>query len=105
MLKKSIFLLLMVFFIIFSISAQAGISDKFLKKNELLQITELAIQQNIDIKKWSMYIREPVIQYGKIKDIRIKIREIQAAEKGFTWTKEQFKGDHYKIIGKEKTSF
>ena len=102
MLKKSIFLLLMVFFIIFSISAQAGIADKFLKKNELLQITELAIQQNIDIKKWSMYIREPVIQYGKIKDIRIKIREIQAAEKGFTWTKEQFKGDHYKIIGKRK---
>ena len=47
-----------------------------------------------------MYIRKPVIQYGNIKDIKIKIREIQTAEKGFTWSKEQFNGDHYKIIGK-----
>ena len=57
MLKKSIFLLLMVFVITFSISAQAGISDKFLKKNELLQITELAIQQNIDKKMVDVYKR------------------------------------------------
>ena len=100
MLKKVKFLLLMVSFIIFYISIQPVIADKLLEQNELMQITEVATDQNINIKKWSMYIRKPIAQYGNIKDVKIKIREIQTTEKGFIWSKEQFNEDHYKIIGK-----
>ena len=32
----------------------------------------------------------------------MEINNIQANEEGFTWTKELFQGDNYKIIGKRK---
>lgn len=100
--KSNLVLLLCSIFVIsvFINEANAFFNDN----NELIQITEIAKQQKIEIDRWSMYIKEPITEYTNTNDIKNRIMEIKNVEKGFKWTKAQFKGDHYKIIGERKSS-
>lgn len=95
--KKQNFLLLVCMvsvILIFIKEVKAEIND-----NEIVQMTEIAKQQNIKINKWSMFIKEPIATYNSLSVINKKIKEVKTEEKGYTWTKAQFKEDHYKIIG------
>ena len=71
----------------------------FFDENEIVQITEIAKQQNIEINKWSMYIKEPIKEYTTKNDINKIIMEIKKSETGYNWVMNQFKEDHFKIIG------
>lgn len=89
---------------IFVISVFIKEAKAFFNDNELIQITEIAEQQNIEIDKWSMYIKEPITEYTDKIDLIKRIMEIKKVETGYKWTKTQFKEDHYKIIGERKSS-
>lgn len=100
--KKSnlVLLLVSIFVISFFINEAKALDNE----NELIQITEIAKQKNIKIDKWSMFIKEPSIEYANTIDFKKRIMEIKNVETGFNWTKTQFKEDHYKIIGEKKSS-
>jgi len=101
--KKSnlVFLLCSIFVIsVFIKEAKAFLNYN----NELMQITEIAKQHNIEIDKWSMYIKEPITEYTNTIDINKRIKEIKSVEREFKWTKTQFKEGHYKIIGERESS-
>ncbi|MBF0706549.1 YwmB family TATA-box binding protein (plasmid) [Alkalihalobacillus hwajinpoensis] len=76
----------------------------FFDENEIVQITEIAQQQNIEINKWSMYIKEPIKEYNTKNDIKKIIMEIKKSETGYKWVMHQFKEDHFKIIGERISS-
>ncbi|USK62455.1 YwmB family TATA-box binding protein [Peribacillus asahii] len=102
MLKKSMSAIFIAILFTVSILINGEKVDSFFNKNELLEITDVAKQQNIEIKRWSMYIKKPIVQYDRIENVKNKIDNIQEEEDGFTWTKEQFQDDYYKIIGQKK---
>lgn len=101
--KKSNLLILICIVSIISIFIKEAKASN-INDNELMQITEVANQQNIEIDKWSMYIKEPITKYDNLLDIKNRIEEIKAKEKGYTWTKLHFNEDHYKITGERKNS-
>lgn len=96
--------LLLLLCSIFVISVFIKEAKAFFHENELIKITEIAKQQNIEIDKWSMYIKEPITEYTNTLEINKRIMEIKKVETGYKWTKTQFKEDHYKIIGERKSS-
>lgn len=78
------------------------VKASFFNDNELVQITDIAKKHKIKIKKWSLFIKEPIVKYENLVEIENKIEIIKVKEKGYTWTKPQFNKDHYKIVGEKK---
>ncbi|PKG25252.1 YwmB family TATA-box binding protein [Niallia nealsonii] len=99
--KKVNLILLCGLFVTFLFIKEA---KAFFNNNELVQITEIAKEQNIKLDKWSMYIKEPIQKYNNIKDIKKRITKIKNEETGYNWSKVESEEDHYTIIGERKTS-
>ncbi|MBT2758781.1 YwmB family TATA-box binding protein [Mesobacillus foraminis] len=68
--------------------------------NELLQITDVAKEQNINIQSWAMYIKQPIKEYQKVEDVKKQIEQFKQEYNGFFWDRQEDKGDHYVITGK-----
>ncbi|UOQ93969.1 YwmB family TATA-box binding protein [Halobacillus shinanisalinarum] len=69
------------------------------KPIEILEITEKAEEADIEIASWSMAIKESIVAFDSIESVRNRVKEIKSREQGFEWSEEQFKGNHYKMVG------
>ncbi|MBT2758005.1 YwmB family TATA-box binding protein [Mesobacillus foraminis] len=100
MYQKFIYTILLVAIISVSNILHTGASQHIDTKNELLQMTDVANEQGIKIKSWSMYVKQPMTEYQKVKDVKKRIEEIKEEYNEFSWSKQENKGDNYIITGK-----
>ncbi|MDE5054154.1 YwmB family TATA-box binding protein [Niallia taxi] len=99
--KKTI-LMVICFLLLVTITTKE--TKAFYEDNELSQITKIAVQNNIQVNTWSMYIKEPIKQFTKMSDLDKAVAVYMETEKEFTWSKEQAEKGYYKIEGQKKSS-
>ncbi|EOR21447.1 MULTISPECIES: YwmB family TATA-box binding protein [Bacillaceae] len=99
--KKSILILLCLLLLVTITTKE---TKAFYADNELSQITKIANKNNIKVTTWSMYIKEPIGQFTKMRDLDQAISTFMRTEKDYTWSKKQAEKDHYKIEGNKKSS-
>ncbi|UOR14165.1 YwmB family TATA-box binding protein [Halobacillus amylolyticus] len=99
MIMKKLYCLMipvLIFISFFFISSELTSAAKTI---EILEITEKAEEADIEIASWSMAIKESIVAFDSIESVRNRVKEIKSREQGYEWSEEQFKGNHYKMVG------
>ncbi|MDE5055217.1 YwmB family TATA-box binding protein [Niallia taxi] len=99
--KKTI-LILLCFLLLVTITTKE--TKAFYEDNELSQITKIAVQNNINVDNWTMYIKEPIKQFTTMSDLDKSVSTFMKTEKDYTWSKKQAEKDHFKIEGKKESA-
>lgn len=99
--KKTILILLCFLLLVTTTTKE---TKAFYEDNELSQITKIAVQNNINVNTWTMYIKEPIKQFTTMSDLDKSVSTFMKTEKDFTWSKKQAEKDHFKIEGKKESA-
>lgn len=99
--KKTILMLLCLLLLVTVTTKE---TKAFYEDNELNQITKIAVQNNINVNTWTMYIKEPIKQFTTMSDLGKSVSTFIETEKDYTWSKKQAEKDHFKIEGKKESS-
>lgn len=99
--KKTI-LILLCFLLLVTITTKE--TKAFYEDNELSQITKIAVQNNINVNTWTMYIKEPIKQFTTMSDLDKSVSTFMKTEKDYKWSKKQAEKDHFKIEGKKESA-
>ncbi|WP_281975098.1 YwmB family TATA-box binding protein [Halobacillus litoralis] len=102
---KKLYWLIITVLILISILFTSSELTSSARAIELLEITKKAKQADVEIASWSMAIKKPIVAFDNIEDVQNSVQEIKSHEIGFEWSEEQFKGNHYKIVGIKKGDY